>query len=286
MRFDSDILGLPKGTETLLTELVHIRTGIFFDSAKVDLLMDKLSPLIVRRGFNSFLDYYYFLKYDDSGPAEWIQVMNAITVGETFFWREIDQVRALTQTIVPNWVAAHPGRTLRIWSAACATGEEPLTIAIALHEAGWFDRASIEIVGTDGSSTAIVKAIAGVYRERSFRHLTSDRRDRYFVQDSPTTWSILPSLQSRVRFAVANLMNESEIAPLATADVIFCRNVFIYFSETTVARTVRTFARYMPHGGSLFVGVAESLLRLTTDFELHEVGNAFVYEKEKESRGR
>jgi chemotaxis protein methyltransferase CheR len=284
MRFNSDILGLPKGTESLLMELVHNQTGICFEASKVDLLMEKLSPLVIRRGFNSFLDYYYFLKYDDDAPAEWIQVMNAISVGETYFWREIDQVQALAQSIIPNWLAAHPGKTLRIWSAACASGEEPLTIALALHEAGWFNRASIEIVGTDGSSAAIEKAMAGVYRERSFRSMSPDRRARYFLQESPTTWRILPILQAKVRFAVANLVNETEIASFSTADLIFCRNVFIYFSETTTARTVRTFARYMPSDGFLFVGVSESLLRLTTDFVLEDVGNAFVYKREPRGR--
>ena len=284
MRFHSEILGLPKGTETLLAELVHSRTGIYFDSSKVDLLMDKLSPLVVRRGFTSFLDYYYLLKYDNTAPAEWLNVMNAISVGETYFWREFDQIRALTQSIVPHWMAAHPGRTLRIWSAACATGEEPLTIALALHEAGWFDRASIEIRGSDGSSIAIDKAKEGVYRERSFRILSPERRARYFRSDGPKTWRILPELHSKVHFSVANLMIEEEIAPLATADIIFCRNVFIYFSQSSIATTVGLFARYMPEEAYLFVGTAESLLRVTTDFVLKDIDDAFIYEKESRVR--
>jgi chemotaxis protein methyltransferase CheR len=280
MRFHSEILGLPKGTETLLADLVHSRTGIYFDASRIDLLMDKLSPLVIRRGFNTFLDYYYLLKYDESAPAEWGNVMNALSVGETYFWREFDQIRALTHSLVPAWLATHPGKTLRVWSAACATGEEPLTIAMALHEAGCFDRASIEIRGSDGSSLAIEKAMAGVYRERSFRSLSPERRARYFLQDSPKTWRVLPDLQSKVQFSVANLMNEAEIAPLATADIIFCRNVFIYFSESSISRTVRLFARHMPAEGYLCVGTAESLLRLTSDFELKDIDNAFIYEKE------
>jgi len=284
MTFHSDILGLPKGTESLLADLVHSRIGIYFDASKIDLLMDKLSPLVIRRGFNSFLDYYYILKYDDTAPAEWVNVMNSISVGETYFWREFDQIRALTQTIVPRWLAAHPGQTLRVWSAACATGEEPLTIALALHEAGWFERASIEIRGSDGSSFAIDKAIAGVYRERSFRSLSAERRARYFLPEGPRTWRVVPELHSKVRFSVANLMSETEVAPLATSDIIFCRNVFIYFSESSISRTVKLFARYMPADGYLFVGTAESLLRLTTDFELKDIDNAFIYEKESRAQ--
>jgi len=280
MRFESEILGLPSGTETLIRQLIHDRTGMVFDSGKVDIMMDKLAPLVVKRGFNSFLDYYYLLKYDENAPEEWRNVMNVLSVGETYFWREMEQVRALTQTIVPQWFATHPGKTMRIWSAACATGEEPLTIAMALQETGWFDRASIEIHASDGSSVAIEKATQGVYRERSFRNLSPERRARYFCPDSSTTWRIRPELHSRVRYSIANLMDETDFAGLAAADVIFCRNVFIYFSDIAITKTVRSFSRLMSSPGYLFVGISESLLRLTRDFALEEVDDAFVYLKE------
>jgi len=280
MRFNSEILGLPSGTDVLLRELVHERTGIYFDAAKSDILMDKLSPLVVKRGFSSFLDYYYFLKYDDQADAEWGNVMNALSVQETFFWREIDQIHALVNTIVPHWFSTRPGKTMRIWSAGCATGEEPLTIAMALMEAGWLDRVSIEIDASDASSTAIEKARQGLYRERAFRNLSPERRERYFEQEGSSLWRIQANLHNRVKFSIANLVNESETARLATADVIFCRNVFIYFSEISIARTARFFKRRMLDPGYLFVGASESLIRLNTGFALEEVDDAFVYVKE------
>jgi chemotaxis protein methyltransferase CheR len=252
---------------------------MYFDSTKLDLLMDKLSALVVRRGFTSFLDYYYFLKYDGDAASEWHNVMNAISVGETYFWREMDQIRALTDTIVPHWFSAHPGQTLRIWSAACATGEEPLTIAMALQEAGWMDRESIKIHASDASSASIEKACTGIYRERSFRNLSPERRARYFCAESPTTWRVRPELHSKVTFSVANIMSEAEIQYLASANVIFCRNVFIYFSPAAIARTVQSFSRFMPSPGYLFVAVSESLLRLKTIFSLQDVDQAFVYMK-------
>ena len=227
MKLTSDILGLPKGTDTLLRDFVHERTGMFFDSSKLDLLTDKLSPLVVKRGFSSFLDYYYFLRYDAQAATEWESVMNAISVGETYFWREIDQVRALTQTIMPHWASTHPGKPIRIWSAACASGEEPVTIAMALDEAKWFERCPVEIYASDASSAAIGKARKGVYRERSFRSLSEERRAKYFSAEGTTTWRIHSALQSRVQYSVSNLMNPGEIASLASANVIFCRNVFI-----------------------------------------------------------
>jgi chemotaxis protein methyltransferase CheR len=280
MRFNSEILGLPKGTETLLRDLVHEKTGMFFDSTKIDILMDKLSPLVVKRGFSSFLDYYYLLKYGEDASLEWGNVMNSISVGETYFWREVDQVRALAQTIVPHWHAKYPQRTLRIWSAACATGEEPLSIAMALDEARWFERVSIEISASDASSESIEKAKNGIYRERSFRSLSDERRSRYFSATDMKSWRVNPALQSRIHYSVANLMDIHEIARLAEADVIFCRNVFIYFSDMAISHVVRSFARFMPSPGYLFVGSAESLMKRTTDFSLESVDDAFVYIKE------
>lgn len=271
-------LALPEGATTLIQNLIHERTGMFFDNGKSDLLLDKLSPLVIERGFSSYLDYYYLLKYDSSACVEWQNVMNALSVQETYFWREIDQVRALVQTLVPQWHAKNGGATLRIWSAACATGEEPLTIAIALNEAGWFERASIEIVASDASTKAIERAMNGVYKERAFRNLPANLRDRYFEPED-SNWRIGSELHSRIKWSRANLMEEDQIAPLAAADFIFCRNVFIYFSESAIGRVVRSFARFMKPPGYLFVGAAESLLRLTTDFTLSEVDDAFVYVK-------
>ena len=274
----SQNLALPEGTSTLIRNLINERTGMFFDNGKSDLLIDKLSPLVIERGFSSYLDYYYLLKYDASSRVEWQNVMNALSVQETYFWREMDQVRALVQTLVPQWHARSAGSPLRIWSAACATGEEPLTIAMALNEAGWFERVPIEILASDASSRAIDRAVNGVYKERAFRNLPPQLRERYFEPDASGS-RIRSDIHSRIKWGIANLIDESQIAPLAAADFIFCRNVFIYFSESAIGRVVRSFSRFIRPPGHLFVGAAESLIRLTTDFTLTEIDDAFVYMK-------
>ena len=274
----SQNLALPEGTGTLIQRLINERTGMFFDNGKRDLLIDKLSPLVIERGFSSYLDYYYMLKYDTGADLEWQNVMNALSVQETYFWREIDQVRTLVQTLVPEWHERRTSPTLRIWSAACATGEEPLTIAIALNEAGWFKRASIEILATDASSKAIERAREGVYKERAFRNLPLNLRERYFQKDG-SAWRVRSDIHRRIKWAIANLIEEDQIAPFASADFIFCRNVFIYFSENAIRRAVRSFAKFIRPPGYLFVGAAESLIRVTTDFNLNEIGDAFVYVK-------
>ena len=270
-------LAAPRGTGVLLRDIVLDHTGSFFEDDRIPSLLDKLEPLARERNCRSFLDYYYLLKLEGEVTGEWQRVMEALSVQETYFWREMEQIRALVDIVVPAWFEKSR-QPLRIWSAACATGDEPFTIAMALHEAGWFDRAPIEIVASDASVTALEKARRGIYRDRAFRALPLDLRDKYF-QRVPHGWSISPRLLVRVRFQRANLVVPSEIADLATAPIIFCRNVFIYFSHDAIRRTVKAFAERMPPEGRLFVGVSESLLKLTADFELQEIGGAFVYVK-------
>ena len=274
----SQNLVLPEGAGALIQSLINERTGMFFDNGKRDLLIDKLAPLVIERGFSSYLDYYYLLKYDTASRLEWQNVLNALSVQETYLWREFDQVRTLVEILLPQWYAANPGSTLRIWSAACATGEEPLTIAIALNEAGWFEKAPIEILASDASSRAIERAREGVYRDRAFRNLPAGLRDRYFEKDGPA-WRVRSDIHRRITWRIANLMEEDQIASFASADFIFCRNVFIYFSENAIRRAVRSFAKFIKPPGYLFVGAAESLIRVTTDFTLTEIGDAFVYVK-------
>ena len=276
-------LPAPEGTARLLRDIVHDRTGMFFEPDRTSSLLDKLEPLARERKCRSFLDYYYVLKLEGEVTGEWQRVMEALSIQETYFWREMDQVRALVDIIVPQWFANRRD-PLRIWSAACATGDEPFTIAMALEEAGWFERAPIEIIGSDASVNALEKAKRGVYRERAFRSLPANLRAKYF-QPVPHGWSICPRLLVRVRFQRANLVVPDEIASLATAPIIFCRNVFIYFSHESIRRTVDVFAKRMPPDGCLFVGASESLLKITKDFDLQEVGGAFVYKRTAANSG-
>ncbi len=142
-------------------------------------------------------------------------------------------------------------------------------------------RYPIQIVASDASEAALQKAQAGMYRERSFRAMPPELRAKYF-KPSREHWLLSPTIMSRVRFERANITMRVETGELANSPIIFCRNVFIYFSENVVATTVRNFAERMPPGGYLCVGASESLLRATQDFELREVGDAFVYVRKPE----
>jgi chemotaxis protein methyltransferase CheR len=275
----SDSLGLPQTAFGLLRDLIHERTGIYYDDGKRDLLANRIAPLVIERGFPSFLDYYYLLKYDAAGGEEWPHVMDALSVPETYFWREQPAVEALVGLLAEQRTDTGPTSPRRIWCAACATGEEPLSIAMALQEAGCLDRGSITIEATDASPAAIALARRGIYRERSFRALPAALRARYFTE-VPGGWQIAPEIHARVRWGVVNLRDDQAIERHATAPFIFCRNVFIYFSQESIGQTVQQFARHMPTPGYLFLGIAESLVRITVAFTLREIGGAFVYVKE------
>ena len=275
---------IPNGTEQLIQDLVHERTGMLYTNEKSNLLLEKLAPLVIEHGFQSFLDYYYLLKYDPNADDEWRVLVDTISVQETFFWRELDQIRALVDILVPEWASREGDWPLRIWSAACATGEEPLSIAMALMESGWYNRIKIEINATDVSEAALAKAKAGLYRERSFRNLPTAMRDKYFTREDQL-WRVDPDIHSLITWHEANLINKSEIAPFARVPFIFCRNVFIYFSSEMIRRVVKIFADMADAGAHLFVGVSESLLQVTSDFDLIDVGDAFVY-KLGRNRGR
>jgi chemotaxis protein methyltransferase CheR len=272
----SETISLTESIFTILRDLIHDRTGIFYDSAKRELLAEKLTGPVLELGLSSFLDYYYLLKYGPDDEQEWPRVLDALSVPETYFWREIAQIRAFVDTILPGHVASHRNEPIGIWCAACATGEEPLTIAMVLQEAGWFDRAPIGICATDASPAAIAKASRGFYRERSFRTLPKPLQDKYFTVTAGG-WQVEPLLSSKVTFSIVNLMSGEEMEPFAGVPFIFCRNVFIYFSQDAIARTIRRFAEKMIRPGYLFVGASESLLKLSTDFNLQPAGDAFAY---------
>jgi len=281
IRVDDNTLGVPPTGLDVLRELVHERTGLFFDARRTDTLAERLAPVVVGRGFRSFLDLYYLLKYDEAAamPA-WREVFDALAVPETYFWREIDQIKAIVCRVIPELVRRAHGDAVRIWSVPCASGEEPLTIAMALEEAGWFERAAIEIHGSDASPAAIARARTGRYRPRSMRALPPYLVEKYFSQ-TDGTFVPAPSLHRRVvSWTTVNLLAADEVVSFARSPVVFCRNAFIYFSSQAIRRVVDTFASAMPTPGYLCVGASESLLSVTTRFTLEEIDGAFVYVKQ------
>lgn len=273
-----DAPGLTQDVFLLLRGLIERRTGMSFDDSKRSILADKLAEGIASLGLTSFLDYYYLLRYDTDAGEHWSRLMDWLAVPETFFWRQPEQFRALADIVAPAHFASTE-RPLRIWSAASCTGEEPISIAIALAEAGFLGKQPIEITASDASAALVTRARRGVYTERAFRQLPEALRDRWFRDIGGGQWQVDETLLRSVRYSLVNLANAAEVAPFASSDVIFCRNVFIYFSDDAIRATVKVFADHMPPTGILFLSAAEALARLGVNFELTELGQAFAYVK-------
>ena len=278
-----DVRGLriPERTLELLRELIASQAGIYYDDARLEILRDRIVPLAIERGFDSLLDYYYLLKYDPAARQEWPRVMDALSVQETYFWREADHFTALAGTIVPRLIERQK-RTIRIASIPCASGEEPLSIAMALNEAGLFNEAHIEIHASDASEAALAKARGRRYTRRAFRQLPDAMREKYFTLGSGREeWTVKPELFARISsWSRVNIVNPAEMSLVASADVVFCRNLFIYFTPACVREVAINLARFMPSPGYLCVGAAESLLKAGAGFDLQELGGAYVYVKQ------
>jgi chemotaxis protein methyltransferase CheR len=267
------------GALQMLADLIHERTGLQYDANRMDLLVDRLAVLMAESGYTSIMDYYYYLRYDAASTEEWQRLQSALAVNETYFWREFDQIQAAAEIIVPSLQRERPGRPVRIWHAACASGEEPYSMAMALDQTGAYRRGEIEITATDFNLVALADARKAVYRPRSFRSLPETIRSTYFSPDSQERFMLNHAIKARVQFRYLNLMDEGDMAGMRDYDIIFCRNAFIYFSEPAIRQVVSWFYRSLTTMGTLFVAAAESLLRLTSQFDLVEIGNAFAYSK-------
>jgi chemotaxis protein methyltransferase CheR len=263
----------------LLADLILERTGLMYENSRIDLLIDRLTPLVVERGLDSVLDYYYLLKYDNQSEKEWRRLEAALAVNETYFWREFDQIKLAVDVLIPELQRTRPGIPVRIWHAGCATGEEPYSLAIALEMANRFSDGPIEISATDLNTDALARARAGIYRSRSFRSLSQPVKDSYFTRLSEHEFALSDDIRARVHFSHLNLMDQKMMVLRRNYDIIFCRNVFIYFSPAAIKNVTANFYRSLNSPGYLFVAAAESLLRYTTRFEFTEINGVFAYQK-------
>ena len=269
-------LGIADSAFTLLRDLIEQHLGVFYDEGKRDLLVDRLSQITATHGMQSFLDYYYALKYDADAEQYWTELMNHLSVPETYFWRQADHFDALVNNVLPEHLEFRKGQTLRIWSAACCTGEEPLSIAMALNEAGAFEQTRIEIIASDASEAMVTRARRGIYGERSFRSLPPELREKYFTPADNGS-RVNDDLMRRIDWRVINLVDTAATAAVTKVDVTFCRNVLIYFSDDAIRRVAKMLSNQMRTGGRLFLGAAESLNRIPSNFVLIELGKALVY---------
>jgi len=260
---------------SILNSLIEERIGLSYTLQDRDLLASKLSLRMLELGYDSPLDYYYFLRYDSASQSEFQLLVNTLVVNETFFFREF----ASLVTLVSHYAVplGSAGRTLRIWCAACSTGEEPLTLAMLLEQHGLLDR--VELVATDISSAALARAREGHYGRRSLRQVPSPELAAKWLTVTDNAVSVKPGLRQAVRWQQLNLLDAAAIQSLGDFDFIICRNVLIYFRDSVASGVVRALESQLRQGGALLVGVSESLLRFSSSLVCEEKAGVFVYRK-------
>lgn len=271
----------------LIRDLIHDHCGIFFDAESRYLLEKRLARRLAVHQLPGFKEYYHFLKYSRGREQEFSDIMDVLTTNETYFFREEFQLKAFAGEILPELKALKEKkgeRTLRIWSAGCSTGEEPYTIAMLILESGAFNGWKVEIVGTDISHRVLQHARKGIYGKASFRTTEPARIQRFF-QEQGGFYRINDEVRSLVTISHLNLFDENRMILLGKMDVIFCRNVIIYFDKVAKKRVVDSFYRSLREGGYLLLGHAESLLNTTTAFALKHLKNDMVYQKPSVSAG-
>jgi chemotaxis protein methyltransferase CheR len=263
----------PPEVVALVARLVEERAGLHYGPESVALFADKAAARAREVGFPALLDYYYFLHYDPAGRAELDTLVEALVVHETYFFREADALRVAVREYVAPAVRA--AGSARVWCAACATGEEPLTLAMLLDDAGLLP--AVELVASDVSASAVARAQRGEFFRRALRALPPESRRHLTVEDDRGV--VRPELVAAVRWRRVNLIEPAAVAALGAFDLVLCRNVLIYFSEATVGAVVGSLAHALRPEGRLLVGVSESLLRLGTLLRCEERGGVFAYRR-------
>lgn len=263
---------------SIAANLIEERLGLHYDKDDLDVLAERLTDRASELGLASLLDYYYFLRYDKCGDGELRALAETLVVHETYFFRELDALRVLVDVLIPELLRER-GR-IRVWSAACATGEEPYTLAMMLSDADLSDR--VEIVASDLSERALAKARAGIYRGRSLRSLPEGGCARHLLEHGGDSKRVEDRLRLQIDWRCVNLVDAEAIRKLGLFEFVICRNVLIYFADATVARVAANLGNALRPGGLLLVGASESLLRFGTLFTCVERGGSFFYRKPHE----
>lgn len=258
-------------------DLLRDAAGLKFDESRREALRLAVRTRALACGDGSFRIYLDRLR-GPGGETELQRLLDLVTIQETCFFRNPEHFLALAGPVLHEVRLLAGGRPIRVWSAGCATGEEAYSAGLSLLEAGVH---SADVVGTDLSEAALETARSGRYSQRAVRLVPRPLLDRYFERVNDQ-FLVGEALRQVVRFEHLNLIREPfPTARFAGCDVVFCRNVIIYFSPESVRRIVRTFAECLLPGGALFLGPSETLWQLSTDFELAEWGGGFYYRRRR-----
>ncbi|HUL30306.1 MAG TPA: protein-glutamate O-methyltransferase CheR, partial [Thermodesulfobacteriota bacterium] len=278
-----NILPLSAGDFCLFQELLREASGLHFEESRNQTLHLALWQRLQHRGYDSYREYYNLLKFHPEGRVEIRELLDLITIGETYFFRNKAQFDVLMRFVLPEIMEKKEhsrDKRIRIWSAGCSGGDETYSIAIAMMEVipsyGQWD---LSILGTDINRTGLGCAKEAVYAEKHISHLPKEYLGKYF-KTVGSTYRLSPHVREFVHFEYHNLAKDPFIHEgMQNADVIFCRNVMIYFDSQTTERVINHFHNCLARNGYLFLGHTETLWQITQKFERVEFPQTFIYKK-------
>lgn len=264
-----------------LRKIVYDRAGIHFQDTKKYVLESRLARRIEELEFDDFDQYLMFLTAGPYQVEEFQEMFNRITINETSFFRNEAQLDVFEQRVLPELLEKRKGtKRLRIWSSASSSGEEPYTLAIQIHRslgvrlADW----KVEILGTDISEKVLKQAMTGVYPRYAIRTVNPMMLNRYFTEENGS-YVLDPEIRSMVNFDKLNLKDTASAKRFGKWDVIFCRNVLIYFDDDMKLSCAKLFHQQLEDDGTLFIGHSETLRNLDVGFQQMNDPQAFAYQK-------
>ncbi|MEA1917174.1 MAG: protein-glutamate O-methyltransferase CheR [Campylobacterota bacterium] len=264
-----------------ISEFIYRKSGIYLEEDKH---FQKLSKFIETRSqqldIESFRKYFYTLRFDDKDGTEFQELMNAMTVNETYFYREINQFEVLVNNVLPELDRLKPAdEPLRILSAPCSTGEEPYSIVLhLLEEEELIEKRDVEIVGIDIDSTVIKKAQKASYTDRSVHAIPPKVVKKWFNKKS-YSYDLIEDLHGTVDFHVVNIFDHAQVRSLGKFDVIFSRNMLIYFDDASRKEVAMTFYDMLNPNGYVMLGHAEYMNRIVSVFKAKKFGDTLIYQK-------
>ena len=277
----------PKMTDEtfiLLRDFIYEQSGIYFSDNKKGQLENRLAMRLKANNLLDYDKYYYLLKYDPQAGRELRALFDSVTTNETSFFRSPPQIQAFQEKVLPEIITRknkQQDRMIRFWSAGCSTGEEPYTMGIVIRQilndkhSDW----DIKIVASDISEKALRSAKAAMYSDYSLRAVAPEVKQSFFTPDG-NSYRIIEDIRNLVDLQYLNLNDAKRVQIMKGFDVIFCRNVLIYFDDEAKKRFVSQLYDSLNHGGYLFIGHSESLHNISRAFKLVHFPGALGYKKE------
>ncbi|MGH7275032.1 MAG: CheR family methyltransferase [Nitrospiria bacterium] len=273
------MIDLPEDIFRHLRDMLNDHCGVYFEDESRYFVEGRLQNSLRRLQIDNFKDYYFFIKYNDRDQDEFSRLIDLLTIHETYFFREDQQLKAFSDEILPEVLATRAAdKSLRIWSAGCSTGEEAYTISMLILENDVFKDWNIEIFAADISQRVLQSARRGIYSNSSLRVIDPFYLSKYFPKEEQG-FRIDDRVKKRVTFLHLNLLDSDKMGLIHGLDVIFCRNVIIYFDHQAKKKIITTFFQKLNRGGFLMLGHSESLINLSTAFSLRHFRHDMVYQK-------